>query len=146
MASIRWLTGLLSQDSYLNSTSEIYKGEGVLIVFDVDDFKLVNDKYGHLKGDACLSEIADCIKRAYSSYGYCYRIGGDEFCVLLTNKDKEAECLNIFLSLLEEKRSMYELIPTVSYGSSPLSKEDILIIKERADKNMYEFKKKNKLH
>ena len=139
------LTGLLSQDSYLNSTSEIYKGEGVLIVFDVDDFKLVNDKYGHLKGDACLSEIADCIKRAYSSYGYCYRIGGDEFCVLLTNKDKEAECLDIFLSLLEEKRSMYEFIPTVSYGSSPLSKEDILIIKERADKNMYEFKKKNKL-
>ena len=75
-----------------------------------------------------------------------FRIGGDEFCVLLTNKDKEAECLNIFLSLLEEKRSMYEFIPTVSYGSSPLSKEDILIIKERADKNMYEFKKKNKLH
>lgn len=139
------LTGLLSQDSYLNSTSEIYKGEGVLIVFDVDDFKLVNDKYGHLKGDACLSEIADCIKRAYSSYGYCYRIGGDEFCVLLTNKGKEVECLDIFLSLLEEKRSMYEFIPTVSYGSSPLSKEDILIIKERADKNMYEFKKKNKL-
>lgn len=138
------LTGLLSQDSYLNSTSEIYKGEGVLIVFDVDDFKLVNDKYGHLKGDACLSEIADCIKRAYSSYGYCYRIGGDEFCVLLTNKDKEAECLDIFLSLLEERRSMYEFIPTVSYGSSYYANEEMITVKDRADKNMYKFKHKHK--
>lgn len=139
------LTGLLSQDSYLNSTSEIYKGEGVLIVFDVDSFKLVNDKYGHLNGDTCLFEIADCIKRAYSSYGYCYRIGGDEFCVLLTNKDKEAECLDIFLSLLEERRSMYEFIPTVSYGSSYYANEEMIIVKDRADKNMYKFKHKHKM-
>lgn len=138
------LTGLLSQDSYLNSTSEIHKGEGALIVFDVDDFKLVNDKYGHLKGDTCLFEIADCIKRAYSSYGYCYRIGGDEFCVLLTNKDKEAECLDIFLSLLKEKRSMYEFIPTVSYGSSYYANEEMITVKDRADKNMYKFKHKHK--
>ena len=139
------LTGLLNQNSYLNSTSKIYKSDGILIVFDVDDFKLVNDKYGHLKGDACLSEIADCLKKAYANYGYCYRIGGDEFCVLLVDVDKEDECLFNFVSLLEEKRRQYEFIPTVSYGSSPLSKEDILIIKERADKNMYEYKKKNKL-
>ena len=44
---------------------------GMLIVFDVDDFKHVNDVYGHVKGDLCLSIIADCIKKAYAKYGYC---------------------------------------------------------------------------
>lgn len=36
---------------------------GMLIVFDVDDFKHVNDVFGHVKGDSCLSIIADCIKK-----------------------------------------------------------------------------------
>ena len=77
------LTGLLNQSSYLHRTAEMTRRGGMLVVFDVDHFKHINDRYGHLQGDVCLSEIADCIKKAYASYGYCYRIGGDEFCVLL---------------------------------------------------------------
>ena len=139
------LTGLLSQNSYLNCTLETIKKHCLLIVFDVDNFKQVNDTYGHLKGDICLVEIADCLKKAFSDYGYCYRIGGDEFCVLLNDNEKETECLNKFIKLLEEKRIEYEFIPTVSYGSSFVSGKDLLEAKDQADKNMYEFKKKNKL-
>ena len=58
------LTGLLNQNSYLNRTAEMRRSGGVLVVFDVDDFKQINDRYGHLQGDACLAEIADCIKKA----------------------------------------------------------------------------------
>ena len=43
---------------------------GMFIVFDVVDFKHVNDVYGHVKGDLCLSIIANCIKKAYAKYGY----------------------------------------------------------------------------
>ena len=43
---------------------------GMLIVFVVVDFKHVNDVYGHVKGDLCLSIIANCIKKAYAKYGY----------------------------------------------------------------------------
>lgn len=57
------LTGLLNQDSYLNRTAEMRRSGGVLVVFDVDDFKQVNDRYGHLQGDVCLAEIAHCIKK-----------------------------------------------------------------------------------
>lgn len=78
------LTGLLNQNSYLNRTAEMRRSGEVLVVFDVDDFKQVNDRYGHVKGDICLAEIAACIKKAYARHGYCYRMGGDEFCVLLT--------------------------------------------------------------
>lgn len=86
------LTGLLNQNSYLNCTAEMRRSGEVLVVFDVDDFKQVNDQYGHVKGDICLAEIAACIKRAYARHGYCYRTGGDEFCVLLRDGDKEHAC------------------------------------------------------
>ena len=84
------LTGLLNQSSYLHRTAEMTRRGGMLVVFDVDNFKYINDHYGHLQGDVCLAEIADCIKKAYASYGYCYRIGGDEFCVLLKDTRREA--------------------------------------------------------
>lgn len=76
------LTGLLNQKSYLNQTASLSQ-DGTLVVFDIDDFKHINDNYGHLLGDKCLEEVAACIKKAYSKDGFCYRIGGDEFCVLL---------------------------------------------------------------
>ena len=81
------LTGLLNQNSYLNRTAEMRRRGGVLVVFDVDDFKQINDRYGHLQGDICLAEIGRCIKKAYARSGYCYRTGGDEFCVLMENAD-----------------------------------------------------------
>ena len=84
------LTGLLNQNSYLNRTAEMRRNGGVLVVFDVDDFKQINDRYGHLQGDLCLAEIGHCIKKAYARSGYCYRTGGDEFCVLMENADREA--------------------------------------------------------
>ena len=138
------LTGLLNQNSYLNHTSEMKRTDGVLVVFDVDDFKKVNDQYGHLKGDICLSEIAYCIKKAYAKFGYCYRIGGDEFCVLLKNVSQQEKCLNEFIALLDEKKKKLDYLPTVSFGSCAFSGEDILIIKDRADQNMYRLKKAKK--
>lgn len=139
------LTGLLNQASYLNRTSAARSGDKVLIVFDVDKFKQINDTYGHLYGDRCLKEVADCMKTAYARYGGCYRMGGDEFCVILRNEDKEASCAEEFLHLLEEKRKENPQLPTVSYGSATIRKgENILTTKERADQNMYVFKKARK--
>lgn len=138
------LTGLLNQNSYLHRTSGMSRTKGVLVVFDVDNFKLINDKYGHLKGDISLTEIADCIKKAYEQYGYCYRIGGDEFCVILENNVSIVECTKEFLRLLEEKRETYSFIPTVSFGSSSFDGEDIITIKERADQEMYHYKNERK--
>ncbi len=136
------LTGLLNQASYLNRTSSARSGDKVLIVFDVDRFKQINDTYGHLYGDRCLREIADCMKAAYARYGGCYRMGGDEFCVILRDEDKEDACAGNFLRLLEERRRENPHLPTVSYGSAVMeSGENILTTKERADQNMYQFKK-----
>ena len=131
------LTGLLNQNSYLNRTAEMRRRGGVLVVFDVDDFKQINDRYGHLQGDVCLAEIADCIKKAYARCGYCYRIGGDEFCVLLRDEADEARCAAELQSLLAERRKEITLLPTLSLGSAVFSGEDVVTVKDRADRALY---------
>ena len=140
------LTGLLNQNSYLNRTAEMSGRGEVLVVFDVDNFKQVNDQYGHLKGDVCLAEIAGCIKRAYARHGYCYRTGGDEFCVLLRDGDREEACARDFVRRLSERRKELDFLPTVSFGSADLSGENVVTVKDRADHNMYRYKKERKAH
>ena len=138
------LTGLLNQNSYLNRTIEMRRSGGVLVVFDVDDFKQINDRYGHLQGDVCLAEIADCIKKAYARCGYCYRIGGDEFCVLLKDEASEARCAEMLQALLAERRKTLTILPTVSLGSAAFSGEDVVAVKDRADRALYCAKKEQK--
>ena len=138
------LTGLLNQNSFLNRSHEMNYTNGMLIVFDVDDFKHVNDVYGHVKGDLCLSIIANCIKKAYAKYGYCYRIGGDEFCVLLKNSRNEESCSIQFDHLMKSKQRKYKYLPSVSYGSALLLTGDIVSVKDLADQNMYLNKKRKK--
>lgn len=129
------LTGLLNQNSFLNRSHEMNYTNGMLIVFDVD---------GHVKGDLCLSIIANCIKKAYAKYGYCYRIGGDEFCVLLKNCRNEESCSIQFDHLMKSKQRKYKYLPSVSYGSALLLTGDIVSVKDLADQNMYLNKKRKK--
>lgn len=139
------LTGLLSQKNYLNRTLNLHEEDRMLIVLDLDDFKHINDTYGHLAGDRCLREIAQCLKKAYSRYGNCYRIGGDEFCVLLWNPEKEVFCREKFYWNLTKQRVKTSILPNVSYGSALLDAyESIRDTKARADQKMYQNKKEHK--
>lgn len=138
------LTGLLNQKSYLNLAASLSEG-GILIVFDVDNFKHINDNYGHLAGDQCLEEVAACIKKAYSKDGLCYRIGGDEFCVFLNLYADEDECYENLLKEMDIRRKTLEILPTVSIGSARfVAGDNIAKAKVIADDNMYQFKKAHK--
>lgn len=138
------LTGLLNQASFLNKTKSP-DHDMSLIVFDIDDFKQVNDNYGHLMGDECLKEIAAGIKKAYSDDGLCYRIGGDEFCVLLNAGADIEACNKTFINELETRRKQLDILPYVSFGSAEFSVgDDIDKVKELADRNMYRMKKQHK--
>ena len=138
------LTGLLNQGSYLNATLSM-KQNAMLIVFDIDDFKQINDRYGHLVGDQCLKEIATCIKRAYAKDGLCYRIGGDEFCVLLNADADSQRCKRVLLEELEARRKALAFLPHLSVGAALFRVGDsILAVKENADFAMYQEKKERK--
>jgi two-component system, cell cycle response regulator len=54
-----------------------------LTIFDLDGFKAYNDTFGHLAGDQLLARVGRRLRESVASYGHAYRLGGDEFCVLL---------------------------------------------------------------
>jgi diguanylate cyclase (GGDEF)-like protein len=60
-----------------------------LVFFDLNEFKLINDKFGHAEGDRALIAFADQMKNAFRNSDLFARLGGDEFVVLLTNTSKK---------------------------------------------------------
>jgi diguanylate cyclase (GGDEF)-like protein len=90
-----------------------------LLMVDLDDFKHVNDSYGHAAGDALLVEIADRIARVAGPTGWPARLGGDEFVVLLTGLP-DAEAVDQTAERLREDLLQPVNLPdaTVSVGAS----------------------------
>jgi len=89
------LTSLLNQGAYLEDIKSVSCGDLVVTLpfaccrFDVDDFKTVNDSYGHNAGDAALKHIGSVIQKKSGERSRCYRISGDEFGLLLTDRTEE---------------------------------------------------------
>lgn len=99
------LTGVpnrrLFQD-YLTSSINLLKAEGLpfaVMILDIDDFKHINDSYGHELGDKVIIEFSDRLRRAVDSLGIVARMGGDEFTILITeyksieNIEAIADCI-----------------------------------------------------
>lgn len=140
------LTGLLNRRGYENYISHIDR-DCVVIFFDVDRFKMINDTYGHAFGDVVLTYIGNEIKKHYAKYGKCFRYGGDEFCVILTKNLEETEKLNnVFFTAIDKKRRQKKEMPSVSIGYAFFEpeKESIQDVIEKADKMMYEYKQSHK--
>ena len=141
------LTGLLNRHSYKEAFRH-QNEKAVVLFFDVDDFKFVNDHYGHLYGDECLKKISKIILQTYSEKGYCYRIGGDEFCVILKKGLDQVEKLNQkFVCELSWHRKNDVRIPFVSVGYAMFDpqKTDMETCIKEADTMMYEWKNKKKM-
>ena len=91
------LTGIANRRSFderlaLEWRRSLRSGEPLsLLMVDIDHFKQYNDHYGHLDGDACITEVAHALQRAASRPGdLVARYGGEEFAILLPNTDEEA--------------------------------------------------------
>ncbi len=89
------LTGLPNRRSLFSHLSrelaraERLKGEVGLLVMDVDDFKTINDTYGHHIGDRALREVANALHSGLRPYDLCVRYAGDEFIVVLSECSRE---------------------------------------------------------
>lgn len=84
-----FLTGLLTkQSARIITTAELSHGSsGVFVIIDLDDFKKVNDTYGHLYGDEVLVKVANCIKQNTRRTDVVARFGGDEFTIFFPDMD-----------------------------------------------------------
>ncbi len=77
------LTGLNNRRRLRKFLEETRTTGGSLIFFDVDDFKGINDRWGHLTGDRCLRRIADALRDVFRVEDGLFRVGGDEFLVVV---------------------------------------------------------------
>jgi diguanylate cyclase (GGDEF)-like protein len=99
-AVIDSLTGMLNRKALMNRVSELAQqsritGEPVgMILGDLDRFKDVNDSQGHAAGDAALTDVAYLLRKRLRAFDLAYRIGGEEFLVLLPGADTR-ECVRI---------------------------------------------------
>lgn len=78
------LTGLLNRGAYDMLMDSVDTKHMALILVDVDDFKGVNDSYGHAVGDRVLKRVAEILRGSFRSVDLICRIGGDEFVVVMT--------------------------------------------------------------
>lgn len=145
------LTGCYNRNAYRNDANNFADLKNVLLVTcDLNNLKLCNDTLGHAYGDRYIIDSAMILKNVFSHYGKIYRIGGDEFCVIIPNYHK-CNIKKLIANLLEEERN-YNMVSQMinmeiacgyaEFDSSADSNlEDIRI---RADEHMYENKRELK--
>ncbi|MBL4796997.1 MAG: GGDEF domain-containing protein [Oleispira sp.] len=130
------------------------KGSIALLILDIDNFKKVNDEYGHITGDKCLIAVANCLKISVQRISDTVaRYGGEEFAIIIANTD-EANCLKI----AEHIRTAVEDIQviennmavslTISIGVSQCKSADVqcdaVSLLAAADKALYQAKKQGR--
>lgn len=155
-ANIDFLTSLYNRRSFDRSLNDLienfYKNRYpfTLILLDVDNFKSINDKYGHLVGDRVLKEIASILRLFLRANTIIARTGGEEFGIILPgvtleNAIKVAERIRNIIENREIKIDKHTLKVTVSIGVTEVKQNDnIYSIYERVDKALYKAKNNGK--
>lgn len=142
------MTRLFNRRAYETHLLEVERyGRGVVVLFDLDDYKLVNDSFGHQYGDECLRTLADIIRSSYSKIGCSYRIGGDEFSVLgKCDRANVIEKANSdFLRNVDEARRKDPRLPWVSLGYALYdSSQRIDQVVAEADRQLFAYKRERK--
>jgi two-component system, cell cycle response regulator len=113
----------------------------VLVLFDLDGFKRYNDTYGHPAGDVLLARLGANLGRAMKPYGGAYRIGGDEFCVLvMTGASSAKTIIALAAAALSEQGEGFTI--KASHGAVILPHEarDATLALRLADQRMYAHK------
>jgi len=150
------LTGLHNRKFLFNYIEKIWIKENrrenfsfALIFIDLDNFKPINDNFGHEEGDKILKEVASILKENFRKSDFIIRYGGDEFIILIDlQNDHISNIKKIIDSLrkrIEDKLNKYNL--SFSYGIAiyPKDAKNLSTLLKKADTRMYEEKKKRKL-
>ena len=152
-ASTDVLTGLYNRAYTEAAVDKLMREgtDGALFMIDMDNFKHINDTYGHIAGDKTLKLFADTLRAAASECDIVCRIGGDEFVAFfsgLTDRtlisEKASEIINGLSTRLHELG--YDSVTSVSIGISisPTDGERFSTLYNTADKSLYYVKKNGK--
>lgn len=161
-AELRWrkdaildpLTGLLNRQGLKRRFAELAEQARLtasplsLVLFDLDQFKAVNDEYGHARGDAVLIDIAYVLRKELRSFELLYRLGGDELLLILPGAQSEDAA-----KIADDARRAIEdcdpagLTITASAGVSTAqgTQIDLERMYEEADRALYEAKRRGRV-
>ena len=151
MANVDALTGVKNKHSYVEWEGKINahiqakdQEPFAVVVCDINDMKSVNDLYGHMEGDACIKRAAKRICHVFA-HSPVFRIGGDEFAVILSGRDYRDR-----LQLMEQLQSEQDTSGKARFGDviaagiadyRPKEHKNVLQVFELADLAMYERKR-----
>jgi diguanylate cyclase (GGDEF)-like protein/PAS domain S-box-containing protein len=154
-ASHDGLTGLLNRQAFEDELERAlaftkrYELETALLVIDIDNFKLINDTYGHRTGDAALRRLAELMRGRLRRTDWIGRLGGDEFAIILPGVDAQ-QARRVALELLDALRNDRAImvngtvVPmTASVGLSRIGTDDASPgeVLARTDAALYEAKR-----
>lgn len=153
MATKDSLTGLGNRNGFNESSLRLisraarYGESFALLVIDLDNFKQVNDTYGHNEGDSVLERVASIIRSTLRCEDEAFRFGGDEFCCLLDCANEQ--CINGIARRIHDQINKDELLVkrhvSCSIGGAAYqSGDDINSLFDRADGALYAVKANGK--
>ena len=136
----------------IESYHKSQKGFAIMIL-DIDDFKEINDQWGHEIGDAVIQEFGYRLHSCMHGKNMAARLGGDEFVILLTDAESQeqvAEVANNIYQVMEKPIRVKDLSLQISISTgiafSPAEKVSISAMMKRADMAMYKAKNQKKIH
>lgn len=119
-----------------------------LILADIDHFKRVNDRYGHVAGDEVLRRVSARLRSHFGDRGIIGRIGGEEFGIALpgvTGREADRRLRAFRASLAEAREGDEPARVTLSFGvAEPIDAESLAALRARADQALYEAKRRGR--
>ena len=156
-ASYDFLSQLYNRSTFereLKSEIERSAHSKVAVLFiDVDDFKFINDRFGHSVGDEVIKYVAGCIKQRVKGSGFAGRFGGDEFVLCITDPKQIEEIESLSLDLIDELYEGYHselanvsinVKASIGIAFYPEHGDDSNKVVAAADEAMYFVKKNGK--
>lgn len=149
------MTGLQNRrsfDEYIQAMMESRREDtdAELLFLDMNDLKEVNDQYGHKAGDELIIGAAQCLTETFGPEAACFRLGGDEFCVVIPGpRGQKTDWRESLRKAVERYNQGRRIRVSLAVGSSMLLDENGQVKnlsdwKQEADLQMYEEKKKMK--
>ncbi|BDF57237.1 hypothetical protein CE91St36_00540 [Christensenellaceae bacterium] len=143
------LTGLYTRKTFEAKALKILEGlngnspVSAMLLFDVDNFKQVNDTLGHIRGDQILREIAQVTYEIFGDDAVAGRFGGDEFALIVTDAAYESDVCNSverFLERLHELHTNEKMPVTTSVGIAFTDGSNLERLYQMADTALYQAK------